>query len=90
VGEDEHIAVSDNTYLGVEQGDILTIDRALSPSVGRLVLIVRNGSFKLCRFTEHKGEAYVIWGDTTDASEPFTEESSITVWGVVSALSRRV
>jgi len=87
---DEHAAVSENEFLGVRSGDILTIDRTLTPTIGKLVLAVCDGGFSLCRFTEHDGIRYLVCGNGERTARRIDTEEGVQVWGVVSALSRRL
>jgi DNA polymerase V len=87
---DEQAAVSENEFLGVRSGDILTIDRTVTPTLGKLVLAVCDGGFSLCRFTEHAGRRYLVCGNSTRTAREVREEHGVQVWGVVSALSRRL
>jgi SOS-response transcriptional repressor LexA len=88
VGKDEQLPVVENDYLGVRSGDILTIDRALVPSIGRLVLAIHEGDFTLCRFTEHEGSRFLVWGEGKRVE--IVEGGGTRLWGVVAALSRRL
>jgi DNA polymerase V len=91
VGENSgKTVISENKYLGVCVGDVLTIDCAITPTLGRLVLAVSEGSFTLCRFTEHKGRQFLVCGDEKCVAQELQTENDLYVWGVVSALSRRV
>lgn len=91
VGEGgSHASVSENKYLGVSAGDVLTVDRTITPTLGRLVLAVSEGSFTLCRFTEHEGRQFLVCGDEKNTAQELQTEEDVYVWGVVSALSRSV
>ncbi len=69
--------------LGVVQGDLLVVDRALAPAAGRLAVLMREGELALRRLTE---------ADTRHSSHApdFTEERDSMLWGVVKAVVRRV
>ncbi len=90
VGTREDTVITESTYLGVRTGDILMIDRALSPSVGCLVLAVCAGELALCRYTEHEGGKFLVCGERGAQPVQITSESGTSVWGVVAALSRRL
>jgi len=46
--------------------DVLIIDRALTPKVGNLVLIVQLGVFKVIRFPTTSGStSFTVWGTIT-------------------------
>lgn len=88
--KDESITIQENPFLGVMMGDILTIDRAICPTLGKLVLAVYEGSFRLCRFTEHNGKKFLVCGEGKDVVHNVSDTDDVYVWGVVSALSRRL
>lgn len=54
---DEHVA------LGVQRGDILTVDRSLEPAAGRLVVVVADEGLRLLRWPA--AEPMEVWGVVT-------------------------
>lgn len=88
--KEESITIQENIFLGVMTGDILTVDRAITPTLGKLVLAVHEGSFTLCRFTEHDGKQFLIYGEGKCVTQEVSGTDDVYVWGVVSALSRRL
>ena len=88
--KEESVNVPENKFLGVAKGDILTIDRALKPTLGKLVLAVYEGDFTVCRFTEHEGRQFLVCGKGKKLAEEVCEDEGVYVWGVVSALSRKL
>jgi len=89
-GVDGVVKIEENKFLGVMQGDILTIDRALAPTLGNLVLAVRDGAFSLCRYTEHEGKQFLVCGVGDSVKQEMCDGDDVYIWGVVSALSRRM
>ncbi|KKS86223.1 MAG: hypothetical protein UV60_C0002G0028 [Parcubacteria group bacterium GW2011_GWA2_43_11] len=89
-GNKENFDIGENTFLGIHAGDVLTIDRALTPTLGRLVLAVRDGAFALCRFTEHEGQKFLICGSESSTALVLEDGGEVSIWGVVSAVSRRM
>lgn len=88
VGAQDEGVISENEYLGVRTGDILTVDRALEPQVGSLVLAVCEGELSLCRYTEHSGQRFLVCGERNARPAPLGQ--GVELWGVVAALSRRL
>lgn len=90
VGVDESISFGENTYLGVLNGDVLAIDRSRTPTIGALVLAVCDGTFRLSRYTEHEGKKYLVHGEKPNMKTELAGGSTVFVWGVVSALGRKL
>ena len=89
-GSEGPVKIEENKFLGVTQGDILTVDRALTPVLGNLVLAVYEGAFSLCRYTEHKGKQFLVCGVGSKVKQEICDGDGVYIWGVVSALSRRL
>ena len=89
-GNDGVVKIQENKFLGLMRGDILTIDRALVPTLGKLVLAVRNGAFSLCRYTEHEGKQFLVCGVGEKVKQEMCDGDGVYIWGVVSALSSRL
>lgn len=53
------------TTLGIKNGDVLIIDRAISPRKNMLVLIVEEGAFTIQRMPDSKENEICIWGIIT-------------------------
>jgi DNA polymerase V len=90
VGMSEDVLIQENPYLGVRTGDILLVDRVCEPRVGSLVLAVCEGELLLCRYTEHEGKSFLVCGTKDTRPVELLPGSDVSVWGVVSALSRRL
>jgi|GEM_PF-2597344 len=90
VGDTEHVVVEGSSYLGVEQGDIVVIHRAVTPTLGKLVLAVCDGVFTLCRFTEHESKQFLVCGTGHDSAVELGADSSAALWGVVTAVVRQL
>lgn len=85
-----YTSVPHNEFLGVCTGDILTIDRSIVPILGHLVLAVRDGVFVLGRFTEHDSKRYVVAENGTRSASELRDEDGIYLWGVVTAIVKRL
>lgn len=86
----EHTVITESTYLGVRTGDILIIDRSLTPTLGALVLATHKNELMLCRYIEHENRRYLVSGGSGKDPEKVCLEDDVSVWGVVSALSRHL
>lgn len=54
---------NDMEYFQIFKGDVLLVDRALSPKNGNLLLIVQDGAFHVRRMdSKNKEEEFFLWG----------------------------
>ncbi|MBP9760252.1 MAG: hypothetical protein KBD24_02680 [Candidatus Pacebacteria bacterium] len=88
VGIDKEAIICESAYFGVRTGDILTVDRSRSPTIGCLVLAVCAGELALCRYTEHEGKRFLVCGGKGKEPVEVTSPMKTDIWGVVSTLSR--
>lgn len=68
---------------GILPGDILVVDRALSPENGKIVVAVLNGEFTLKRIKMEKKRLYLIAENPQFPPLEITPEYDFQVWGVV-------
>ena len=58
--------------VGIRAGDLLVVDRAAHPSLGKVVVAVRGGEIRMERFRAPTGdEELEIWGVITHVIHPF-------------------
>ena len=77
---------------GIEEGDILIIDRSLTPKHGSIVVAYLDGEFTAKRLDLSKiREGKVILRSENDDFPDFviSSEDKFTVWGVVSSVIKR-
>ncbi|MGM0645555.1 MAG: LexA family protein [Thermodesulfobacteriota bacterium] len=78
------------TNAGILDGDVLVVDRSLSPQPGHIVVAVLDGELTVKHLTRH-GNAWRL-----EAAHPdypplrVGEDQDLTVWGVVTGVVRRV
>ena len=64
-----YVRVSGNEWseFSMLHKDVLIIDKAITPKVGNLVLIVQHGAFKVIRFpaTRSSTSSFIVWGTIT-------------------------
>lgn len=78
---------------GIEEGDILIIDRSLTPKHGSIVVAYLDGEFTAKRLDLSKiREGKVILRSENDDFPDFviSSEDKFTVWGVVSSVIKRL
>ncbi len=71
------------TGAGINSGDILIVDRALTPRSGSVVVAILNGEFTVKRLSRLNGKIFLL--PENPAYEPIeiTDGAEFEVWGVV-------
>jgi len=83
------------TAAGISDGDVLLVDRSLTPSGGNVVIAIVDGEF-LCRRLElaagrNRGEHVArLVADEGIAPITITEDVPLEVWGVVSTVIKNM
>ena len=67
---------------GIYDGDLLIIDRSLTPRNNQVVLAVLNGEFTLKRFVQIAGRVRLLAENPKYKPIEVTEEMEFKVWGV--------
>jgi DNA polymerase V len=73
---------------GIHDGDLLVVDRAITPTSGNIVVAIVDGGLTVKRLTKH-GTKALLMPDPSDADQgaykpiEITIETDATVWGVV-------
>lgn len=69
---------------GIHPGDILVVDRSLSPLDRQIVVALINGDFTVKRFRKSKGSVFLEAENPDFKAIEISEDSEMTIWGVVS------
>ena len=75
---------------GIHSGDVLIVDRALSPSDGSVVIAVINGELTVKRLSKRKGKLMLVPENQQYPPLAITETTAFEVWGVVTYVIHRV
>lgn len=81
------------TGAGIDEGDVLIIDRALDPEDNDIVVAFINGEFTIKYIDLSQRENGVIWLRPANDSYPafkITPDDEFTVWGVVANVIKRL
>ncbi len=78
---------------GIEDGDLVVIDKSLEPADGDIVVGFIDGDFTMKTFRiKHEGTQRHIWLEPANPDFPIipiSEEDDFTVWGVVTYTIKR-
>lgn len=69
--------------LGIRDGDLLLIDKAVMPEMGDIVVAEVNAEFTVKRLGRIDGKPYLLPANEAFPPIPVPEEQGIQVWGVV-------
>lgn len=68
---------------GIFDGDLLVVDRSLSPDPGNIVVAVLNGCLTVKRLTRRGGQWLLVSDNPAYAAIPMPEDDDCLIWGVV-------
>ncbi len=68
---------------GIHSGDVLTVDRSLTPRVGDVVVASIEGELVVRYFTRVRGTYYLVSEDPAYPPFALTPDTDHTIWGVV-------
>lgn len=73
----------------IGDGDLLIVDRALTPESGSIVLAVLNNEFTVKRLHKSQDKLFLLPENKKYAPIEITEEMDFIVWGVVTYIIHR-
>ncbi len=71
------------TGAGIQDGDILIVDRSLEPVNGKIVIAVLNGELTVKRIRRRGARIFLLPENPKYAAMEVTPETAFEVWGVV-------
>ena len=75
---------------GIHSGDVLIVDRALTPSDGSVIIAIVNGALTVKRLSKRQGKLLLMPENQQYPPLPITEMTAFEVWGVVTYVIHRV
>ncbi len=75
---------------GINEGDILVIDKAIYPTDGKQAVCYIDGEFTLKTFKVNKDEIYLMPANSDFKSIKITPENEFMVWGIVTYVIHKV
>ena len=68
---------------GLDDGDLLVIDRSLSPENGKIAICFIDGDFTVKRIKKEKGKFYLMPENKKYKPIVLSEDNELIIWGVV-------
>lgn len=75
---------------GINEGDLLVIDKSIEPYDGCLAVCYIDGEFTLKRFEKHSSYALLVPANREFKPIKVTENNDFCIWGVVTYLIKKV
>ena len=75
---------------GLDDGDLLVIDRSLSPENGKIVICFIDGDFTVKRIKKEKGKFYLMPENKKYKPIILSEDNELIIWGVVKYVIKKV
>ena len=75
---------------GLEDGDLLVIDRSLNPENGKIAICLIDGEFTVKRIKKEKNKLYLMPENKKYKQIELKEENELIIWGVVEYVIKKV
>lgn len=77
------------TGAGIFDGDLLVVDKSLTPASGNIVIAVVDGDLTVRRFIQRDGNIILQPENPSHKEIVFKEGSELQMWGVVTSTIKR-
>jgi DNA polymerase V len=68
---------------GLEDGDLLVIDKSLNPENGKIAVCLIDGDFTVKRINKEKEKLYLLPENKKYKPIEIKEENELIIWGIV-------
>ena len=75
---------------GLDDGDLLVIDRSLEPADNKIAICFIDGEFTVKRLKVTKNEVLLIPENSKYQPIKITEENELIIWGVVTYVVKKI
>jgi DNA polymerase V len=75
---------------GLDDGDLLVIDRSLNPENGKIAVCLVDGEFTVKRIKKEKKKLYLMPENKKYKPIELKEENELIIWGIVIYVIKRV
>ena len=78
------------TEAGIDDGDLLVIDRSLNPGNGKIAICMIDGEFTVKRIKKTKGELYLMPENKNYKAIKLRDENELIIWGIVTYVIKSI
>ena len=75
---------------GLDDGDLLVIDRSISPENGKIAICLVDGDFTVKRIKKEKEKVYLIPENKKYKKIELKEENELIIWGIVEYVIKKL
>ena len=75
---------------GIDDGDLLVIDKSLSPENGKIAVCFVDGDFTVKRIVKEKGKLYLKAENKKYKSMEIKEGNELIIWGIVEYVIKKL
>ena len=75
---------------GIDDGDLLVIDKSLSPENGKIAVCFIDGDFTVKRIVKEKGKLYLRAENKKYKSIEIREGNELIIWGIVEYVIKKL
>jgi len=75
---------------GLDDGDLLVIDRSLSPENGKIAVCFIDGDFTVKRIKKERGKFYLIPENKKYKKIRIKKEDTLFIWGIVTYVIKKI
>ena len=75
---------------GLEDGDLLVIDKSLNPENGKIAVCLVDGEFTVKRIKKEKNKLFLIPENKKYKPIELKEENELVIWGIVEYVIKKV
>ena len=75
---------------GLDDGDLLVIDRSLSPENGKIAICFIDGDFTVKRIKKEKDKLYLMPENKKYKPIEISEDNELIIWGIVEYVIKKV
>ena len=75
---------------GLDDGDLLIIDRSINPENGKIAVCLVDGEFTVKRIKKEKDKLYLIPENKKYKKIEIKEENELIIWGIVEYVIKKI